>query len=90
MSYSADERLPEDCFRGVMEKKAEMLRKYLNAIGNPLVFSSHCGHTMVTFKFYPHDEEDSLRLHYTFSNLGDLEDQLYFLWVQLNYVLKGE
>ena len=34
MSYSANERLPEDCFRGVMEEKAEILRKYLNAIGN--------------------------------------------------------
>ena len=81
MSYSADERLPEDYFRGVMEEKAEMLWKYLNAFGNPLVFSSHCGHTMVTFKFYSHEEEDSFRLHYTFSYLGDLEDQLYFLWV---------
>ena len=90
MSYSADERLSEDYFKGVMEEKPEMLRKYLHAIGNPLVFLSHCGHTMATFKFYSHDEEDSLRLHYTFSNLGDLEDQLYFLWVQLNYVLKGE
>ena len=90
MSYSANEWLPEDYFRGVMEEKAEMLRKYLNAISNPLVFSSHCGHTIATFKFYCLDEEDSLRLHYAFSNLGDLEDQLYFLWVQLNYVLKGE
>ena len=90
MSYSADERLPEDYFKGVMEEKVEMLRKYLNAIGNPLVFTSHCRHTMATFKFYSHDEEDSLRLHYTFLSLGDLEDQLYFLWVQLNYVLIGE
>ena len=90
MSYSADERLPEDYFKGVMEEKAEMLRKYLTDLGDPLVFSSHCGHTMVTFRFYSHDEEDSLKLHYTFPNLGDLEDQLYFLWVQMNYVLKGE
>ena len=44
---------------------------------------------MATFKFYsPNDEEDSLKLHYTFSNLGDLEDQLYFLWIQLNNVLR--
>ena len=38
MSYSADERLPEDYFKGVMEERAEMLRKYLNAIVNPLIF----------------------------------------------------
>ena len=90
MSYSVDERLPEDYFKGVIEEKAEILRKYLNTIGNPLIFSCHCGNAMVTFKFYSHDDKDSLRLHYTFSNLGDLEDQLYFLWVQLNYILKGE
>ena len=39
MSYSADERLPEDYFKGVMEEKAEMLRKYLKDLGDPLVFS---------------------------------------------------
>ena len=67
-----------------------MLRKYLEDLGDPLIFLSHCGYTMMTFKFYSYDDEDYLKLHYTFSNLGDLEDQLYFLWVQLNYVLKGE
>ena len=67
-----------------------MLRRYLKDIGDPLIFSANYGHIMATFKFYSYDEEDSLKLHFTFSNLGDLEDQLYFLWVQLNYVLKGE
>ena len=90
MSYSAGERLPEDYFKGVMEEKVEMLRMYLKDIGDPLIFSAHYEHTMATFKFYSYDEEDSLKLHFTFSNSGDLEDQLYFLWVQLNYVLKGE
>ena len=52
MSYSADERMPEDYFKGVMEEKAEMLRKYLKDLGDPLILSSHCGYTMVTFKFY--------------------------------------
>ena len=48
MSYSADERLPEDFFKGVMEEKAEMLRRYLDDLGNPMIFSLYCGHTMVT------------------------------------------
>ena len=42
MSYSADERLPEDYFKGVMEEKTEMLRRYLENLGDPLIFSSHC------------------------------------------------
>ena len=43
---------------------------------------------MATFKFFNPQEENSLKLQYTFLNLGDLKDQLYNLWVQLNYVLK--
>ena len=90
MSYSADERLPENFFKGVMEEKAEMLRRYIDNLGNPLIFSSCCGHKMATFKFHScNDNDDSLKLHYTFSNLGDLESQLYYLWIQLNQLLKG-
>ena len=90
MSYSASNKLPEDFFQNTIEEKAEMIRKYLKDMGDPLVFSIHIGPNMATFKFYSHQEEDSLKLHFTFSNLGDLQDQLYFLWVQLNYILKGE
>ena len=43
-----------------------MIRKYLKDIGNPLVFSTQIGLNMATFKFYSPQEEDSLKLHYTF------------------------
>ena len=90
MSYSADEKLPENDFKEVMEEKAEMLRMYLENLCSPLIFLPYCGYTMVTFKFYTYnDNEDSLRLHYTFSSLGDLENQLYYFWIQLNHLLKG-
>ena len=42
MSYFADERLPEYYFKEVMEKKAEMLRMYLDYLGSPLILSSYC------------------------------------------------
>ena len=90
MSYSASDKLPKDFFQNTIEEKAEVIRKYLKDMGNPLVFSTHIGLNMATFKFYSHQEDNSLKLHFTFPNLGDLQDQLYFLWVQLNYVLKGE
>ena len=90
MSYSASDKLPEDFFQNTIEERAEMIRKYLKDISDPLVLSTHIGPNMATFKFYSHQEEDSLKLHFTFSNLGDLQDQLYFLWIQLNYGLKGE
>ena len=50
MSYSTDERLPENYFKEVMKEKAEMLIMYLEDLGDPLIFLSHCGYTMVTFK----------------------------------------
>ena len=91
MSYTAEDKLPKDFFQETIEEKAEMIRKYLKDAGNPLVFTTHIGPNMATFKFYsPKGEDDSLKLHYAFSNLGDLKEQLYFLWVQLNYVLKGK
>ena len=91
MLYTAADKLPEDFFQDTIQEKAEMIRKYLKDIGNPLVCTTHIGPNMATFKFYsPKDEEDSLKLHYTFSNLKDLREQLYFLWIQLNYVLRGE
>ena len=91
MSYTAEDKLPEDFFQDTIQEKAEMLRKYLKDMGNPLVLSTRTGPNITTFKFYsPKVEEDSLKLHYTFSNLGDLKEQLYFLLVQLNYALKGE
>ena len=84
MSYSVDDKLPEDYFKEVMEEKAQMLRMYLEDLGDPLIFSPYCGYTMGTFKFYSCDNNDeSLRLHYTFSNLGDLESQLHYLWIKL-------
>ena len=44
---------------------------------------------MATFKFYSDTTEDaSPLLHYTFSNLEDLQDQLYYFWLQLIYLLK--
>ena len=79
MSYTAGDKLPEDFFQELIEEKAEMIRKYLKDAGNPLVFSTNIGLNVATFKFYSPKEEDSLKLHYTFSNLGDLKNNYPFM-----------
>ena len=43
---------------------------------------------MATFKLYDLSEEDSLKLHVTLSNLGDIDDQLHQLWLQVNFLLR--
>ena len=68
--------------------KAEMLKKHLKDTNSTLVICANIGPNMATFKFFNPQEEDLLKLHYTFLNLGDLKDQLYNLWVLLNYILK--
>ena len=43
---------------------------------------------MATFKLYDLSEEDSLRLHVTLSNLGDIDEQIHQLWQQVHFLLK--
>ena len=43
---------------------------------------------MATFKLYDLSEEDSLRLHMTLSNLGDIDEQIHQLWQHVNFLLK--
>ena len=89
MSFPVDEKLSKTYFQDVKNAQVMMVKTYLDDLDNPLVFSSYCGNMMATFKFYSHTTEDaSPLLHYTFSNLGDLQDQLYYFWLQLIYLLK--
>ena len=88
MAYAADEKLPETFFVKTLMEKASMLKKHLKDTNSSLVICANIGPNVTTFKLYNTQEEDSLKLRYTISNLGDLEDQLYQLWIQLNYLLK--
>ena len=89
MSFSVKEKLPGNYFQEVMDAQTEMVRMYLDDLDNPLIFSHYCGNTIASFKFYScSDDNVSPLLHCTFSNLGDLKDQLYYFWVQLIYLLK--
>ena len=88
MSYSVSEKLPEQFFVNTLTEKAVMLKKHLKDTNSKLVICANIGPNMATFKFYHQEEEDFLKLCYTFLNLGDLKEQLYQLWVQLNYILK--
>ena len=88
MAYAPVEKLPETLFVKILMEKANMLKKHLKDTDSSLVICANIGPNVATFKLYNIKEEDSLKLCYTISNLGDLEDQLYQLWVQLNYLLR--
>ena len=69
MSYTVNDKLPEAFFIDTLTEKAEMLKKHLKDIGSKLVICANIEPNMSTFKFFNPEEEDSLKLHYTFSNL---------------------
>ena len=87
MAYAADEKMPEDLFIQLLLEKANMLRKHLKDMHSSLVMCANIGPNMATFRLYNTKEEDSLKLHATISNLGDIREQLYQLWIQLKYLL---
>ena len=80
MSYTASDKLPESFFVDTITDKAKILKKHLKDTNSKVIICVNIGPNMATFKFFNPQEEDSLNLHYTFSNLGDLKDRLYNLW----------
>ena len=88
MAWKVDERIPEDLFIKLMIEKANIIKDHLKNSLNQLIIVANIGPTMATFKFYDIKEEDSLKLHITLSNLGDIDEQIHQLWQQVNFLLQ--
>ena len=88
MAWKVDERIPEDLFITLMVKKANTIKDHFKNSMNQLIIVANIGPTMVVIKFYDTKEEDSLKLHMTLSNLGDIEEQIHVLWQQVNFLLQ--
>ena len=72
-----------------MIEKANIIKDHLKKGVHPLIIVVNIGPTMAMFKFYDTTEEDdSLKLCMTLSNLGDLNDQIRTLWQQVNFLLQ--
>ena len=88
MAWKVDERIPKDLFIKLMIKKANIIKDHLKNSIDQLIIVANIGPTMATLKFYDIKEEDSLKLHMTLSNLGDIEELICQLWQQLNFLLQ--
>ena len=88
MAYAVDEKMPKTYFVELLTEKANIIKNHLKDRQSPLVICTNIGPNMATFKLFNRNEEDSLKLHVTLSNLGDIEEQLHQLWLQVNFVLR--
>ena len=88
MAWKIDERIPKDLFIKLMIEKANVIKDHLKKSMDQLIIVANIGPTMAVFKFYDTNEEDSLKLHMSLSNLGDIEEQIHVLWQQVNFLLQ--
>ena len=89
MAGKVDERIPENVFVNMMIEKANIIKDHLNKSMHPLIIVANIGPTMAIFKFYDTTEEDdSLKLCMTLSNLGGTDEQICVLWQQVNFLLQ--
>ena len=79
--------LPKGLFLDLMIEKTQMLHTHLKHLHLRLVLVANIGENMATVKIYDTFVEYSLKLHFTVSDLWDIEDQLYRLWIEVNGVL---
>ena len=89
MAWKVDERIPEDLFIKLMIEKANLIKDHLKNSLNQLIIVANIGITMAVFKLYDlKEEENSLKLCITLSNLGDIDEQIHQLWQQVNFLLQ--
>ena len=92
MSYATDliydgKSIPKELFLDIMIEKTQMLVTHLKHSQVGLALVANRSDNVTTIKVYDTCEEDSLKLHITISNLSDIEDQLYRLWIEINGLL---
>ena len=87
--HSVDKKMSKVLFVQKLTNKALLLRKFLKDTECSLRLIASIGPNMATFKLYDIRIKDSQKLHATISNVGDIEEQLYQLWLQLNPLLRG-
>ena len=79
--------LPKDLFLDIMIEKTQMLVTHLKHSQLGLALVANISDNVTTIKVYDTCEEDSLKFYVTISNLWDIEDQLYRLWIEVNGLL---
>ena len=82
------QKMSEDDFVQLLTEKANMLKNHLKDTQRSLVMCANIRPNTTIFRLYNTLEEDSLKYQCTITNLGNLGEQLYQLWLQLNSLMQ--
>ena len=74
-------------FIDIMTEKTQMLIDHLKHLHLGLSLMANINENVTTVRLYDNYAINSLLLHVTISNLWDIEDQLYRLWIEVNGVI---
>ena len=74
-------------FIDVMMEKTQMLINHLKHLHLGLSLTANISKNIASIKLYDNYIVNSLLLHVTISNLWDIEDQLFRLWIEVNGVI---
>ena len=81
--------LPKLLFIDVMVEKMQKLINHIKQHKLGLSLTANIGENLATIKMYDsYATMNSQLLHITISNLWDLENQLFHLWVEVNGILQ--
>ena len=80
--------VPDMLFVDIMTEKCQLLHQHIKSLKDCLMLVANIGRKMATIKLFDKNLMDSQLLHFTISNLWDLEEQLYQLWIEVHGVLK--
>ena len=80
--------IPDGLFLEILTEKCQLLHKHIKSSKDCLMLVANIGGTMATIKLFNKNLTDSQLLHCTISNLWDLEEQLYSLWIEVQGMLK--
>ena len=82
------QKMSENDFVQLLAEKSNMLKNHLKDTQSSLVMCANIGPNTTIFKLNNTLVEDSLKFLYTISNLENLGEQLYQLWLQLNSLMQ--
>ena len=80
--------IPDLLFVDILSEKCGLIRDHIQSHRTSLILVANIGPKVAYIKLFDKDMLDSQLLHFTVSNVWDLELQLYCLWIKVQGVLK--